>query len=142
MPEEVRFFGRLSIYALVVGVVYWVISYEYAGTVLLIGFGIATGAAFLVLRGSRQRPDAGEHADGAIEREPDGPFGDESGPVPTRSAAPLAVGFGLAVIGLAGAFGPWFLLAGAVPLLLGAADWLHAANHELDQRSELDRESS
>jgi hypothetical protein len=136
MPEEVRFFGRLSVYALVVGVAYWFISYESAGTVLLIGFGIATGAAFLVLRGSPQRAEA---ADGSATREPDGPFGDESAPVPTRSAAPLAVGFGLAVIGLAGAFGPWFLLAGAVPLLIGATDWLHAANHELDQRAEADR---
>ena len=46
---------------------------------------------------------------------PDGPFGDESGPVPTRSAAPLVVGFGVAVIALGGAFGPWFVITGWCP---------------------------
>jgi Cytochrome c oxidase subunit IV len=140
MPEEVRFFGRLSVYALFAGIIYWFISYESAGTVLLIGFGVATGVAFLVLRGSRQRPSPGDDAAAAGSREPDGPFGDESAPVPTRSAAPLAVGFGLAVIGLAGAFGPWFVVAGAVPLLIGAADWLRSANRELDQRADADRD--
>ncbi len=117
MPEEVRFFGRLSLYAVAAGLVYWFVSYETAGTVLLLGFGIATGVAFLALRGSRRRPDDGARDEQA--RVPDGPFGDESAPVPTRSAAPLAVGFGIAVIGLAGAFGPWFAIAGAVPLLVG-----------------------
>jgi Cytochrome c oxidase subunit IV len=137
MPEEVRFFGRLSVYALLAGVVYWFISYESAGTVLLIGFGVATGVAFLVLRSSRQRPSP---VDAAGSRDPDGPFGDESAPVPTRSAAPLAVGLGLALIGLAGAFGPWFLVVGAMPLLIGAADWLRSASRELDQRTDADRD--
>jgi Cytochrome c oxidase subunit IV len=136
MPEEVRFFGRLSLYAVAAGLVYWFLSYETAGTVLLLGFGIATGVAFLALRGSRRRSDDGAGDEQA--RMPDGPFGDESAPIPTRSAAPLAVGFGIAVIGLAGAFGPWFAIAGAVPLLVGAADWLRAANHELDQRTRAD----
>jgi hypothetical protein len=79
-----------------------------------------------------------ETTDEAESTQPDGPFGDESGPLPTRSVAPLAVGFGVAVIGMAGAFGPWFALAGAVPLLLGAADWLRAANRELALREDLD----
>lgn len=140
MPEEIRFFGRLSIYALVVGVIYWFLSYEAAGTVLLVGFGIANGAGFLVLRGA-PRPGTSTEAEREASHAPDGPFGDESGPVPTRSAAPLAVGFGLAVAGLAGAFGPWFLLAGAVPLAIGAVDWLRSANQELDQRTKADREA-
>ncbi len=131
--EEVRYFGRMSVYALLVGAAYWFLSYEAAGTVLLIGFGLATGAGFTLLRSSARRPPAE-----AGSTEPDGPFGDESGPLPTRSAAPLAVGLGVAVIGMAGAFGPWFVLAGAVPLLLGAADWLRAANRELALRSRLD----
>jgi uncharacterized membrane protein len=69
---------------------------------------------------------------------PDGPFGDESAPVPTRSAAPLVVGFGIAVMALAGAFGPWFLLTGAIPFLIGAVDWLRAAGRELRQRDRAD----
>ncbi len=135
--EEVRYFGRLSLFALIVGVIYWLVSSDPAGTVMLIGFGVATGAGFTLLRsGARRPPLEGPDEDGSSE--PDGPFGDESGPLPTRSAAPLAVGFGVAVIGMAGAFGPWFALAGAVPLLLGAADWLRAASRELALRERLD----
>jgi hypothetical protein len=135
--EEVRYFGRMSIYALLVGAAYWFLSYEAAGTVMLIGFGLATGAGFTLLRASARRlPDA---PDDAESTQPDGPFGDESGPLPTRSAAPLAVGLGVAVIGMAGAFGPWFVAAGAVPLLLGAVDWLRAANRELALRTDVDR---
>jgi hypothetical protein len=130
MPEEIKFFGRLSLFALVAGTIYWFVSYEVAGTVLLIGFGFATGAAFLVLwRSGRKEGQAEIHAPNL----PDGPFGDESAPIPTRSAAPLALGFGVAVIALAGAFGPWFLIAGAVPFLLGATDWLRSASRELSQ---------
>ncbi len=139
MAEEIRFFGRLSLYALVVGTGYWFISYETAGTVLLLGFGIATGVAFIVLR--RGRPASGDTRADEVESypgRPDGPFGDESAPVPTRSAAPLVVGFGIAVMALAGAFGPWFLLTGAIPFLIGSVDWLRAAGRELRQRDRAD----
>jgi len=140
MADEVKLFGRLSLYALVVGTIYWFVSYELAGTVLLLGFGLATGLAFIVLfRRDRKvraaRAAAGPATDPDDAARPDGPFGDESGPVPTRSAAPLIVGFGVAVIALGGAFGPWFAITGLVPVLIGAADWLRAANRELDQRS-------
>jgi hypothetical protein len=43
-PEEVTFFLFLGAFALVIGVIYWFVSYELAGTILLVGFGIATGA--------------------------------------------------------------------------------------------------
>jgi hypothetical protein len=147
MADEVKLFGRLSLYALVVGTIYWFVSYEFVGTVMLLGFGLATGLAFVILfrrdrkaRAARSangpRPDARAGRDSPTR--PDGPFGDESGPVPTRSAAPLIVGFGIAVIALGGAFGPWFAITGLVPVLIGAADWLRAANRELDQRSKAD----
>jgi hypothetical protein len=141
MADEVKLFGRLSLYALLVGTIYWFVSYEFVGTVMLLGFGLATGLAFVILfrrdRKVRATQGAGgSTADIAAGPRPDGPFGDESGPVPTRSAAPLIVGFGVAVIALGGAFGPWFAVTGLVPVLIGAADWLRAANRELDQRSE------
>lgn len=136
MPEEIKFFGRLSVYALIAGTIYWFLSYETAGTVLLIGFGLATGAAFVVLWRSGRR-EVPASADASFL--PDGPFGDESAPVPTRSAAPLTLGFGVAVMALAGAFGPWFLVAGAVPFLLGATDWLRSASRELSQAEAADR---
>ena len=138
MAREVRLFGGLSLYAFVIGTIYWFVSYENAGTVLLLGFGLATALAFVILwrRDRKFRASGGESDDGSLR--PDGPFGDESGPVPTRSAAPLVVGFGVAVMALGGAFGPWFMITGLVPVILGAADWLRSANRELDQRSEAD----
>ncbi len=147
MADEVKLFGRLSLYALVVGTIYWFVSYEFVGTVMLLGFGLATGLAFIILfrrdrkvRAARAADGSGtdDHAELDPGPRPDGPFGDESGPVPTRSAAPLIVGFGIAVIALGGAFGPWFAITGLVPVLIGAADWLRSANRELDQRSEAD----
>jgi hypothetical protein len=141
MAEEVRFFGRLSLYALIVGAIYWFISYEAAGTVLLLGFGLATGTAFVVLRRGEPRSGGASESnadDAGYPGRPDGPFGDESAPVPTRSAAPLVVGFGAAVMALAGAFGPWFLVTGAIPFLIGAVDWLRSAGRELHQRDRAD----
>ena len=139
MPEEVRFFGRHVRPSLVVGVAYWFLSYEAAGTIMLLGFGLATGAGVHAAARQRPRPRPPEPPrrwDGVHGKSPTALFGDESGPVPTRSAAPLAVGLGVAVIGgWPGAFGPWFVAAGACPLLLGAVDWLRAANRELDQLS-------
>jgi hypothetical protein len=146
MAAEVKLFGGLSLYALFTGTSYWFLSYELAGTVLLLGFALATGLAFIILfrrdrkvRAARTAdPAAGVAGEAPAGRGPDGPFGDESGPVPTRSAAPLIVGFGVAVMALGGAFGPWFVLTGLVPVLVGATDWLRAANRELDQRAEAD----
>ena len=48
----------------------------------------------------------------------------ETPAVTLSSVAPLEVGFGLAVMALGLAFGIWFVLAGFLPLALGAADWL------------------
>ncbi|HXG40643.1 MAG TPA: hypothetical protein VNJ28_06840, partial [Candidatus Limnocylindrales bacterium] len=42
-PEETRLFVRLAAYGLGIGLIYWFVSYETAGTVLLVGFGL--GAA-------------------------------------------------------------------------------------------------
>jgi hypothetical protein len=138
MSEEVGFFGRLSAYALIVGAVYWFLSYEMAGTVLLLGFGLATGLAFLVLRGGARSGHRSDPDREDVPGQPDGPFGDESGPVPGRSVAPLAVGFGVAVVALGGAFGVWFVIVGVLPMLVGAVDWLRAANRELRLRERAD----
>jgi hypothetical protein len=127
MPEEALFFGRSGLFGLVLATIYWFVSYEIVGTVLLGGFGLATAAAFLVLgRSAREaaRPEAPDAS--ALPPAPDAPFEDEGGPVALSSAAPLWVGLGLAVIAFGLAFGAWFLLAGLVPLALGASEWLAA----------------
>ncbi len=134
MPEEVRFFARSAIFGLVVGVAYWFISYEAAGTILLLGFGLA--GAFLALelrRESGVRQGAGAAVRGLIplaaDDEPN-PFSGEGGWLPGPTAAPLATASGLALALLAIVFGPAMLVAAAAPLLVGAALWLRAVIRE------------
>jgi hypothetical protein len=143
MPEEAVFFGRSGAFGLALAAVYWFVSYEIAGTVLLAGFGLATGAAFLLLARSARRsrpsegrtepPTAGDamapHGGAAPER---APFEDEGGLIPLRSFAPLWVGLGLAVMSVALGFGLWFVLAGLVPLALGAGSWLAEVGREAE----------
>lgn len=124
--NEVRLFAGVSAYGFFIAAVYWFVSYDITGTVLLGGFGLATGAAFaLIWHGTR-----GVTIDDALG-DVEGPLGDASGPVPTGSVAPLWIGFGLAVAGLGLVYGIWFVIAGALPIALGAVDWLLAAGREI-----------
>ncbi len=126
MSEEVRFFRRLSIYAVIIGAIYWFVSYEWVGTTLLVVFGLGAGATTLLLA-SGQRPTAARAAG-----EADGPFGDESGRVPSATLAPFLVGLAVALVALGLVFGPWFILVAVIPLVMGAHAWLAAARAELD----------
>ncbi len=124
-PEEVRFFGRIAAYALAVGIIYWFLAYEMAGTALLLGFGVCALFASLVLgHGAR---DVGTTAGGA---DPERPFGDESGRLPAPGLAPFGLGFGLSMAALGIAFGPWLVLAGSVLVGWAGLGWLRAAMAE------------
>lgn len=139
MTEEVRFFRRVAIYALIVGVIYWFASYEWIGTTLLMVFGIGAGAGTLLLwRGARERAVAeavvtasgGPTETGSVEAQ--GPFADESGRLPATTAAPLLLGMAVAIAGLGLVFGPWFLLVAVVPFAAGASGWLRGVRGELE----------
>lgn len=136
VADEVKYFARSAIFAVVVGIVYWIWSYEWAGTVLLIAFGLAAAFATAILfAGARgaQRGAAGGSQAGHVgpDVRPDGPFGDESGRLPAPSLAPLFVGLGAATAALSLAFGIWFVFLGLVFLLPGVVSWLSAAEREL-----------
>jgi hypothetical protein len=123
LPEEIAFFARSAAYALVVAVIYWFLTYETAGTVLLGGFGLASAVLVGLLLWKRPRRPAAATA-------ADGPYGDESGAVPAPTLAPLQVGFGLAVLVLTVPFGPAMAIASIVPLVLGGLGWLRAVETE------------
>ena len=57
MAEELRFFLRTAAYTAVIAVIYWVVSYEWAGSVMLAFVALATGlvvvAFFVVVRATR-----------------------------------------------------------------------------------------
>jgi hypothetical protein len=127
-PTEARVFQSVAALALIAAIVYWFVSYETAGTVLLLGFAVASGIIGLLLAnaGRDWRAAAGGRVD--AER----PFSDERGRLPTPTLAPFAVGIGASVALLSLIFGPAPLLVGALPLAWGAADWLRRARAEHD----------
>jgi hypothetical protein len=127
LPEEVLVFARLAAFGLIVGTVYWFVAYETAGTVLLIGFGIATAvASAIVWAGSRK---AGGVAD-------DWPLGSEHGPIPAPAYAPFHIGLGAGIVALGLAFGPLLVLTGFVIMVIGGRYWLEAAMREADSSAD------
>jgi protein-S-isoprenylcysteine O-methyltransferase Ste14 len=133
-PEEAAFFARSAIFALFLAVVYWFVSYEWAGSVLLFLFGVGSALAALLL--GRAAAHSWDDAAGKDELiRPDGPFGDESSPIPNPTFAPIVFGVGLAIAALSLAFGPWLLLAAVMPIVLGATSWLGAAGAEWRRHS-------
>ncbi|HET8786311.1 MAG TPA: cytochrome c oxidase subunit 4 [Candidatus Limnocylindrales bacterium] len=131
-PPEGRVFGFLGAFGIVVAVVYWFVSYEAAGTVLLGAFGAVTALIGLGVA----RATAGRSRTPAIPRPPDEatderPLQDESGRIPSPTLAPFAVGVGLSIAATALVFGPAPLLVGAPPALWGFVTWLHRAVAEM-----------
>ena len=129
-PVEARVFQGIAALAAVVAGVYWFVSYEPAGTLLLIGFAVASGIIGLLLAsaGSDWRASAA----GVRTRDPERPLLDERGRIPSPTLAPFAVGVGVAVALLSLVFGPAPLLVGVLPFAWGAADWLRRASAELE----------
>src|SRR5438093_9652439 len=59
LAEELRFFLRTAAYTAVIGVLYWIVSYEWAGSVMLAFVAVATGLVVVVfftdVRATRSR---------------------------------------------------------------------------------------
>ena len=144
-PQEARFFLFMSAFGIVVGIIYWFVSHETAGTILLLGFGVATGlfgsrlattpAARVVRQRTRtadgdevQQEERTGSGTGGVDR----PFLDEDGRLPDDTAAPFAVGLGLAIAATGLIFGFAPVLVGALPVAWGAWAWLSGARAELD----------
>ncbi len=147
MPEETRLFLRSFLFAFVVAVVYWFVSYDFAGTILLGAFSLASLFAFAIIRSEEpakdtRRTERSEQGEGIVGHVMDWvgtteqpgmerPFDDERGRIPVASVAPVAVGVGVALIAFGLIFGPWGVVAGAIPLLLGLREWIGEASAEL-----------
>ena len=156
-PQETRFFLFLGGFGIVLAAIYWFLTYEVAGTVLLAGFGLGTGLVGIGLLRSRPRRvalaaavvDGGSTADRATSATSqatrgeaadlpgggaagvDTPFETPLGRLPGETLAPLALGLGIALAITAVVFGPWLLVAGLLPMAWGAWTWLAAARDEL-----------
>jgi hypothetical protein len=136
-PAEARFFLFVGGFGLLLAAIYWIVSYELAGTVLLAGFGLGAGLLGIRLRveraagGADVPPEGTDVPDRDTPGGPATPFRDESGRLPGDTLAPLALGLGIALAITAVVFGPWLLVAGVVPLAWGAWTWLAGARDEL-----------
>lgn len=124
MSEERRVFLRTAAYALGIAVVYWFVSYEVAGTVLLVVLGVAAAALTAMLPSGRgPRPlrlpiDAvtfGDHDEPTMEI--------EEVPLPALSIQPFFVAVGAAGITLGLVFGAWLWLPGALVLVGASGRW-------------------
>ena len=131
-PPEGRVFGVLGSFGIAIAVVYWFVSYEVAGTVLLAGFGLVAALIGLAVG----RATTGRSRTGPVPPMPEDvpderPLQDESGRIPSPTLAPFAVGIGLSIALTSIVFGSAPLLVGAPPLLWGSVTWLHRAIAEL-----------
>ena len=141
MAEELRFFLRTALYVVVVAAVYWFVSYEPAGTVLLVVLGVAIAGllAIVVALAPRTVADLRPDGRGVLRRalgglnrvigfhEPrDRPAPLEGGPdlVPLSSPWPILTAGAIVVIGLGLIFGTWLLVPGVVLLGVSGVGWL------------------
>jgi hypothetical protein len=152
-PQETRFFLVIAGWAAFAAVVYWFVSYEIAGTILLAALALASGLAALRLILTWRR----RHAD--LERQPPGtetaapgtpeapgpdardvpgggtvgidrPFADPVRLTPEPGLGPFAVGLGLALVAAGTIFGLATVAVGLVPLGWGGLLWLRDATAE------------
>ncbi|HEY7589810.1 MAG TPA: hypothetical protein VH723_02385 [Candidatus Limnocylindrales bacterium] len=152
-PQETRFWWFLSAFAFGIGLLYWFVSREPAGSVLLLAFGLATGVMAIVLslqpvsrvvreRARGDRPgvrSATRDASGGGTADVERPFLDEEGRFPAPTTAPLAVGAGVALMALATIFGPAPAIVGVLPFAWGVSTWLSSARAELDVVEDIER---
>ncbi len=147
-PQETRVFLVVAAFGLVIAVIYWFVSYEVAGTVLLLAFGVATAAiavalvrapgAAVVRRRRRAEPMAEIRAGredvggGGGTGDVDRPFLDEAGRMPAETLGPFAVGLGAAMAATGPIFGLAPVIVGLLPFAWGAWTWLSGAREELD----------
>ena len=134
MAEEFRFFLRTGVWVIIAGVVYWLLSYELSGTILLgalllailafVGVGLALAQARPVSEGSGLLAWI-NRVIGFHERA-DAPAPLEAGPelMPTSSASPIISAGAIILIGLGLIFGSWLIVPGVVLLLIGGLGWL------------------
>ena len=127
MVEEVALFVRSAIYGFAVGVVYWLLTYEDAGSVLLVGMGLATVVVALVLWFGLDRRWRSLRTIGDA---PERPFEDEAGRIPGPTIAPIALAFGTAITVLGLVFTPALVITGLILVLIAAREWLRAAVDE------------
>ncbi len=143
MAEEVRFFLRTALYTVVIAAVYWFLSYETAGTVMLFFVSAATAAVVgvLLIAVKATRDELDPRLGGPVHRaglvigraigfsEPrretaQEPLASGLDPIPSGSIWPLVAAAAATMLALGLVYGPWLLLPGIAVAAIAAWGWL------------------
>jgi hypothetical protein len=138
VAEEVRFFLRTAIYTLTITVIYWFVSYEIAGSTLLLTLGLA--AIFFVVVGIVMIRQAGKHAlpedtrpakglrhlVGFDEKagEASSPLALEEDLIPSSSIWPLVTAVAAFLLGLGLIYGGWMWGPATVLAIVALWGWV------------------
>jgi hypothetical protein len=137
VAEELRFFLRSAIWVVGSAIVYWIVSREPAGTVLLAALGLAI-LAFISVVGYEARSTVedlrqgggalgvlnrvvGFHESPAAEFPP---LGADPGRIPLLSVWPILAAAAVVTIGLGLLYGAWLALPGLALGIVAAYGWL------------------
>ncbi len=143
MAEEVRFFLRTALYTVVIAAVYWFLSYETAGTVMLIFVSAATAAVVgvLVLAVRATRDELDPRVGGPLHRvglavgrligfsesrreASQEPLAAGLEPIPAGSIWPLVAAAAATMLALGVVYGPWLLFPGIAVAAITVWGWL------------------
>jgi hypothetical protein len=128
VAEELRFFIRIGLFTVLIGAIYWFVSYEEAGTWLLAGI-VASVVFFVVLvagraRSSRRGGRGIKHLLGFADSAPEAPLALDEDTFPLFSAWPAVISLAAVLVGLGLIYGPWLWIPGVAMGLAGAWGWL------------------
>ena len=125
VPEELRVFLRAALYMALITAIYWLVSDEVAGTLLLGGL-LVSSLVFVALGRSIGRPPKRRPALLAFDDEggEEAPLEIEEEPVVTTSAWPLLGAAAAMLIGLGLLYGPWLWIPGAGLAGTAAYGWI------------------
>ncbi len=128
MAEEIRFFLRTALFTIVIATIYWLLSYEEAGTTLLIGI-IASAVFFVIViavsvRASRRGGRSLKRLLGFGDSGPDNPLALGEDLFPASSATPLVASVAAVLVGVGLIYGAWLWVPGVALALAAGWAWL------------------
>lgn len=150
MPEEMRFFFRNALHTAGIVIIYWLVSREWAGTVMLtflLGASVFFVAAATTLRRTARRESDSpfqqtdpqgrfrgkellRRAVGfdAVGEDPGAPLELEEGTFPNASLWPLGAALAATFVGLGFIYGPWLWIPGVSLGIATGSAWLTQPN--------------
>ena len=118
---QYRVYLGIGIFLLLTGAVYWFLSYEDAGTVMLLLAGVLGLIIGVWIWLQARRPSGSESVD---QGEPD-----ETEWLPHASIWPFWIGLGSAFAAGGLAMSPWLVVPGVFVLLVGVVGWARQSRY-------------